>query len=172
MAGEASHSSATVPSFFAALQTRFFKGVSIGRALVGRTSRSAADLPVSLLRPTSDDEKPACPRFFRGVPMGLRPADDGERKRGDTPGLPPHCRRTDSAGVWLAGPATAPLQSPLFRCPPDPVFQQSGTLQGQLQAISQGSGSSSPTFRPLISSISLSIPRNALRSKPGGRTIG
>jgi hypothetical protein len=58
------------------------------------------------LRRTNGDEKPLAERysplaepsrqgaqhspkfrlFFKGVPMGLRPADDGERKRGDTPG--------------------------------------------------------------------------------------
>jgi hypothetical protein len=51
----------------------------MGRALVGRTSRSAADLPVSLLRPTSADEKPACPRFFNGVPMRLRRTNGDEK---------------------------------------------------------------------------------------------
>jgi hypothetical protein len=48
-----------------------------------------------------------------------------ERKRGDTPGFALHRPPTDAAGVWLARPAIAPLQPPLFRCPPDPVFQKS-----------------------------------------------
>jgi hypothetical protein len=70
-------------------------------AFVGRTSRSAADLPVSLptpSRPTNSDEKLPVERttpsraatakgaddspnfrlFFNGVPMGLPPTNDNE----------------------------------------------------------------------------------------------
>jgi hypothetical protein len=45
--------------------------------------------------------------------MGLRPTDDGERKRGDTPAS----YRTAAERIQQA--------CPLFRCPPDPVLQGS-----------------------------------------------
>jgi hypothetical protein len=48
---------------------RFFNGVPMGLALVGRTSRSAADLLVSL-RLTGDDEKPLSPPCWTNQLVG------------------------------------------------------------------------------------------------------